>query len=609
MSEDDVIKLEDLNISEEDISSDEPTVVQTNAGAKDGQIKCPKCGSTDISLNPNTGKLRCNFCRHEFDPEKITGMETDLHKLDGEVLGAGAQDIIADTDDILTLKCSSCGAEVVIDTNEATQARCHWCRNTLSINEQIPNGAIPDIVLPFKLKKEEAKAEIEDFVGSRQFFAHPKFKKEFTTQNVMGVYLPYMVVDVNAHSKLSGQGETEVRRYTRGSGDDKTTYYDADLYDVDREFDIIIDGLTIESSADKLNESSDKTNNIINSIMPFDTENSAKWNANYLKGYTSEKRDTNIEQLKGITDIQIKDIARYQANKTLGRYGRGVKWTDEQVDIKGQEWIAAYLPVWLYSYQQVKITRNKVLHYIAVNARTKELMGSVPINMPKLVGVSVIVGILGFLLGMFIINPVLDVSGFGELVAFVGVIPFVYIYYDYRNIDAMYCHVKEANATIKNIQKSDIYIKMRKRLDDPEIYGKNNTEVNYDMSDSIIDKRIPPLVLILSGILIIFFIPYYALAGGTMAFVGALWGIYLILSYIFEKISSYLDKRPDSSFLQYVLPKYGLSFFVIIGMFLVGILIMYFNNYFVGMVFIYFVAFILIVVLLSIIYDKIRGYD
>ena len=80
----------------------------------------------------------------------------------------------------------------------------------------------------------------------------------------MGVYFPYMVVDVNSHAKLIGQGEHLVRRYTRGSGDDSRTYYDADLYNVEREFDLTINGLTVESSADKLNKNAEKTNNIIN---------------------------------------------------------------------------------------------------------------------------------------------------------------------------------------------------------------------------------------------------------------------------------------------------------------------------------------------------------
>ena len=113
----------------------EATVIKTDVGAKDGQTKCPKCGATDISLNTKNGKLRCNFCRYEFEPEKFDAMEKDISNLQGEVVGSGASDIIADTNDMVTFKCSSCGAEVVVDTAQATQARCHWCRNTLSVNQ------------------------------------------------------------------------------------------------------------------------------------------------------------------------------------------------------------------------------------------------------------------------------------------------------------------------------------------------------------------------------------------------------------------------------------------------------------------------------------------
>ena len=71
----------------------------------------------------------------------------------------------------------------------------------------------------------------------------------------------------------------------------------------------------LEKYSDRLNNNAtDKTNNIINSIMPFDVENCVKYNANYLKGYTSERRDTNIEQLRGMVDIQSKDIVRFAAN-------------------------------------------------------------------------------------------------------------------------------------------------------------------------------------------------------------------------------------------------------------------------------------------------------
>lgn len=466
------------------ILKSEPKIVNTAIGEENGQNKCPQCGATDISLNSKTGMLRCNFCRHEFKPEKVEGLETDITKLEGEIMGSGTQDIEQDVQNIITLKCSSCGAEVVIDTNEKTQARCHWCRNTLSINEQVPNGAVPDVVLPFNVSKDDAKHQIETFVGKRKFFAHPKFKEEFTTENIMGVYFPYMVVDINSHAHYRGQGEHEVRRYTRGSGDSKKTYYDADLYNVERDFDLTIEGLTVESSLDKLNKTaSNKTNNVINAIMPFDTENSVKWNANYLKGYSSEKRDTNVDDLRPLVEAQSKDISRFAANDSLKQYDRGVRWDSEELDIKGKQWKSAYLPVWLYSYQQTKGDKS-ILHYVAVNARTKETMGSVPIHMPKLLAVSAIVEVLGFI-------AMILASDFDYKWVFLlaGFIYFLVMYFRYRNSNARHYHEKETKRNIFNMIKEDNFVKHEKGLSNSSMIGANNKKVNGQaMSEKLINS-------------------------------------------------------------------------------------------------------------------------
>lgn len=456
-------------------------IIKTDIDAKDGQNKCPKCGATDISLNSKTGKLRCNFCRHQFEPEKLETMEKDISKLEGEVLGSGATDIIADVKDILTFKCSSCGAEVVIDTSSQASARCHWCRNTLSVNQQIPNGAIPDTVLPFKVSKADAKKEIENFVGKRKFYAHPEFRKEFTTDNIMGVYLPYMIVDANTHISLTGLGEHEVNRYTEKIGDRTITYYDADLYDVERDFDLTIEGLTIESSKDKLDtNSSNRTNNIINSIMPFDTENCVKWDANYIKGYTSEKRDTNVDDLKGIVEAQSKDIARFAANETLEDYDRGVRWDNENLKLKGQQWKAAYLPIWLYSYQEEKKDK-KLLHYVAVNARTKKTMGSVPIHMPKLLLVSFFVELAGLIAMLFTYS---DDNNWPWLFLLSGVLYFLIIYGKYRNSGARHNHEKDTKTNMSNLVKSDKLVRREKRLSDSRMEGANNTRVDGSLNSS-----------------------------------------------------------------------------------------------------------------------------
>lgn len=480
--------VKDITTSINSNIEDTPRIVQTDIDSKDGQNKCPKCGATDISLNASNGKLRCNYCRYEFNAEKVVGLEEDISKLQGQVIGSGATDIISDTNDRITLKCSSCGAEVVINTASATQARCHWCRNTLSINQQIPNGSIPDMILPFHLTREEARKEIEKFVGKRTFFAHPTFKKEFTTENIMGVYFPYMVVDINGHANFIGQGEHLVRRYTTGSGDDQETCYDADLYNVERSFDLTINGLTIESNSERLNNKSlEKTNNVINAIMPFDVENAVKYNANYLNGYTSEKRDTNIAQLHTLIENQSKDIARFAANDTLTNYDRGVCWSSQKLEVKGEQWRTAYLPVWLYSYQQVS-GNKKVLHYVAVNARTKETMGSVPIHMPKLLGISCLVELLGILAFLLFIG--FDNADGGPWIFFlaIGFLYFIIMYMKYRNHGARHRYESETKTQMSNLKKVDSFVKQRKRLRNERMQGANNIDVSRVTVDKILDS-------------------------------------------------------------------------------------------------------------------------
>lgn len=303
----------------------------------------------------------------------------------------------------------------------------------------------------------------------------------------MGVYFPYMVVDVNSHANFVGKGEEEVRRYVKGSGEDAKTYYDADLYEVEREFDLAIDGLTIESNSDRLNKkSSNKTNNVINAIMPFDIDNCAKYNSNYLKGYTSEKRDINVEDLKNIVDVQAKDIARHKANETLTNYDRGVAWSKEDFYIKGEQWSAAYLPVWLYSYQQVSGDK-KVLHYVAVNARTRKTMGSVPIHMPKLIGISAFVEVLGILAMVF------TDFDYNWLFLLSGIIYFLIIYFKYRNSNARHKYERDTKSQMSNLRKVDNYIERRTGLTSSTMSGANNNTVNgsgQNIINSIINDKI-----------------------------------------------------------------------------------------------------------------------
>ncbi|KAF1017059.1 MAG: hypothetical protein GAK31_00318 [Stenotrophomonas maltophilia] len=371
-----------------EVEAPDPVALDTaSEELKDGANRCPKCGATDVRLKIGSDVLVCLYCRHEWQSTRVQeafGLSDDLDHLQGTIIASGARDIEADTASLMTFKCSGCGAEVTINTETAMTARCHWCRHVFGVNEQISNGAVPDAVLPFRIAKNDAVARIRQFVDKRRLFALKAFKDKFTPENVVGVYMPYMIVDSNVSAAVAGKGEIKTAEYTRGNDNNKQTYYDADIYQVERQVDFTVDDLPLESSAERGNlDVSVNTNNIINTILPFDTQNALKWNASYLLGFTSEKRNVDVEALRPRLEDQLLSIARSEVEATVRRYDRGVRWEQEQLEVHGTRWVSMYLPVWLYSYHQPG-RNGGMLHYIAVNGRTGETMGSVPVQQWKM---------------------------------------------------------------------------------------------------------------------------------------------------------------------------------------------------------------------------------
>lgn len=359
-----------------------PVINATPAGAADGVNRCSRCGATEVQWLPEKGTYRCEFCRFEWSGELLDeamGLSEGIDKLEGTVLSSASVDI-ADDSALVTMKCQGCGAEVVIDTNHNLQARCHWCKHVLSINNVIPNGAVPDGILPFLVTKEQAMHSIQSFYDQRKRFASPAFAASFKPENIMGVYMPYMTVDGNVSVRLDGEGEIQ----TRIVRSDKSATYYADRFQVMRQVGLLIDDLIVETSSDKANiQSVTSTTNIINAVLPFDVKNIVRFNANYLGSeFTSERRDMDVSHADDYAYNHMMTIARGAVLPSIAKYNRGVKWDAEQVAVKGTRWTAVLLPVWLYGYVEKKNGRE-ITHYIAVNGRTGATMGSVPINTKK----------------------------------------------------------------------------------------------------------------------------------------------------------------------------------------------------------------------------------
>ena len=199
--------------------------------------------------------LVCLFCRNEWHEARVEeefGLGEGIDELEGTVIASGAEDIQADAADVLTFKCEACGAEVVVDTAHALNARCHWCRHTLNVNEQIPNGAVPDAVLPFKLTKDEAVERIRAVRLQAPAVRPPAVQegvrareraRASTCPTWSSTPAPSRSTGARARSRPALDGEAAATT--------RVTYYAADVYQVERQVSFTVDDLTVEGSVER----------------------------------------------------------------------------------------------------------------------------------------------------------------------------------------------------------------------------------------------------------------------------------------------------------------------------------------------------------------------
>ena len=381
---------------------DGPEVIDYHENKIIGLDKCPRCGSASMEYSIEKVALVCQSCRFEDQGVNVAerfGTPEGISKLNSRTVTSGAQKIITDEVQV-TIKCQGCGAEVSVDTDKSLQARCHWCRQPLSINNQIPNGAVPDGILPFRITKEEAMANVTEFVKARRAFANTRFKAEFKAENVFGVYLPYVIADVKFTGGVEGVAEKHLRSYTRGSGNSKTTYYDYEEYDIKRELAVLADDMSLEASSKRQIETASNTNNVINAVQPFPIKEAVDFRAHYLTNFNAERRDMDVDELDQNLVQQMLTVIRAKADASADAYEkRGIRWEREWTKLIGAHQASVYLPIWLYSFveENAKNPRTKqrgqLIHYIAVNGVTGETMGSIPINWGKLQAVSWAIGL------------------------------------------------------------------------------------------------------------------------------------------------------------------------------------------------------------------------
>lgn len=384
------------------------TCSEAGGGAESSRrAHCPNCGATETTWVPERGHQHCHWCRSYFDIDTdgvAHLVRDDVENLRGFEIAPGAgEDVEAGGhDDVITLRCPTCGAaEVVHPSTELATFRCHWCRNTLTVTEQIANGARPDAIIPFSLPLEHAQAKMEKFLSKRRRFANRAFLADYCPENVAPTYFPYFMIDVNARSQHSGRAGKLVRKYAHGVGSNRTDYWDYDVYRFGRRFNLHVNDLLFQANTEPSKTHDVKaTDNILESMAPWPSSAIVGYDPMYLQGgFRAEPRTRNIDEVRPRVARQITDLSRRQAAEIMPEFDHGIHYERDRVVAVGERWVSVLCPVWLFSYLEIRGSRRK-LHYIAVNGVTGKLTGSVPLSQRRLLVTAGVAQVIGTVIGV-----------------------------------------------------------------------------------------------------------------------------------------------------------------------------------------------------------------
>jgi ribosomal protein S27E len=343
---------------------------------KAAQFPCPGCAA-EMQFDPATGGMKCPFCgQTQALPATAGGDSVPSHGFD-EFVAAGAAKLQPLTGQALQVSCEGCGSVVAFEPPEVAGV-CPFCGAPLVAQAKAADPLIsPDGLLPAKVPKEQAAAEVKQWLQSR-WFAPNALKRFARPEGINGVYLPFWDYGADTGSNYTGARgqhyyETEYYTETDNNGNTvqcsrqvmRTAWYPCSG-GVSRHF----EGVLVAASK-AVNEAK------LNALQPWDLDSMRPYEPAYLSGFKAQRYQLELPdgfvKAKGVMETTIAEDVRRQIGGDEQRID-SIETHYENVMFRH-----LLLPVWIGAYR----FQDKV-YQVAVNARTGEVQGERPYSTAKI---------------------------------------------------------------------------------------------------------------------------------------------------------------------------------------------------------------------------------
>ncbi len=327
------------------------------------EYKCPCCGGA-IEFNSDVQKMKCPYCDTEFEMSALEQIDRDLASDRADEiewdLGQTTEWSNSEIEGMRVFTCKSCAGEIIGDENMAATT-CPYCGNNVVVMGQFAGGLKPDLVIPFKLDKDDAKKAMSEHLMGKKLL--PKvFKDENHIEEILGVYVPFWLFSADAEADARFRAEKR-----RTWSDTRFVYTEKSTYSVKRTGTLTFENVPVDASS-KMDDA------LMDSLEPYDYRATVPFQTAYLAGYMADKYDVSSEESRERSNARIKSSALSSLNGTVIGYS-SVKTENSSVRFLSSSAKYALLPVWILN------TKWKDTNYtFAMNGQTGKFVGNLPMD-------------------------------------------------------------------------------------------------------------------------------------------------------------------------------------------------------------------------------------
>lgn len=327
------------------------------------EYKCPACGGA-LNFDSSVQKMKCPYCDTELEVAALRELDEVLRQeqpstytWDTQPQGQWTEE---EAEGLRSFVCQSCGGEIVGDVNTAA-THCPYCDNPVVMTGRFRGDLRPDLVVPFQLNKEQAKAALEAHLNKKPLL--PKlFKSQNRLESIQGIYVPFWLFDTDVQANIRYHA-TRIRHWS----DSNYNYTRTSHYSLWRSGGIGFDNVPVDGSSKMVDA-------LMESIEPYDLSKAVSFQTAYLAGYLADKFDVTAESCKGRANDRIRTSTESAFAATTAGYSSVIpEHTD--IQLKNGRVRYALMPVWVLTTRY-----GEKCYTFAMNGQTGKMVGDLPVD-------------------------------------------------------------------------------------------------------------------------------------------------------------------------------------------------------------------------------------